>query len=86
MSFTDKLVKLEQEKQQLVEKRLLEIAKFADRAGVIGLDNNLIVGAYLYALEAYQNNNQSILEDLHARAKIFPSRRKSISQKNKTAL
>ena len=83
MSFTDKLIRLEQEKQQLVEKRLFEIAKLADKTGIIGLDNNIIVGAYLYALEAYQTKNHNILDDLVRRAKIFPSRRKS-STKNAT--
>jgi len=83
MSFADKLKKIEEEKQHLVEKRLLEIAKLADRSGVLSLDNNLLVGAFLYALEASQSKNEKILEDLISRAKKMPSRTKSAFRKDK---
>ena len=84
MLFTEKLRKIEEEKQQLVKKRLFEIAKLADRTKVIGLDNNILAGAFLYALEAAESQNEEILKDLISRAKKMPSRSQNLRTRTKS--
>ena len=86
MSFKEKLKKIEKEKLQLVEKRLFEIAKLADRTKVLGLDNNILAGTFLYALEASQAEDKKTLDDLISRAKKMPSRATNLRTKTKSTL
>lgn len=83
MSFITKLEKLKIEKKKLIEKRLLEIAKLAEKAGILGLENNLILGALLFAKQAHVTKDSKLLEDLKMRAKQIPSRKKSALKKAK---
>ena len=83
MDFSSKLAKLQIEKQKLIEKRLFEIAKLGEKADVLSLDNDLILGALLLAKEAYEKTVTKTLEDLKTRAKKIPSRKKSLLKKAK---
>jgi len=85
MAFSDRLEKLRQEKNRLIENRLLEVARLAQKTDTLALDNDLILGALLYTKEAQEKQNIEVLEDLKNRAMKFPSRKKSLSKKNKTA-
>jgi hypothetical protein len=83
MSFITKLEKLKIEKKKLIEKRLLEIAKLAEKAGVLELENNLILGALLFAKQVHVSKDSKLLEDLKMRAKQIPSRKNSALKKSK---
>ncbi len=86
MSFTEKLEKLKVEKQKLIESRLLEIAKLAEKAGVLGIENNLIFAALLLVKEAHEGKSSEVLEDLKTRAKNLPSSRKKSDSKSSKKL
>ncbi len=64
MSFASKLEKLEQEKQQLVQKRLSAIANLAQKAEIIGLEDDIILGALLYAKQLQDAKNITKIEEL----------------------
>jgi hypothetical protein len=64
MSFASKLEKLEQEKQQLVQKRLSAIANLAQKAEIIGLEDDVILGALLYAKQLQETKNTAKIEEL----------------------
>ena len=83
MSFITKLENLKIEKKKLIEKRLLEIAKLAEKAGILGLDNNVILGGLLYAKDAYEKQNPEILDHLEVMVNKLPSRKKSALKKSK---
>lgn len=77
MSFASKLEKLEQEKQQLVQKRLSAIANLAQKAEIIGLEDDVILGALLHAKQLQDTKNTAKIEELRGLVvNKFPRRKK----------
>jgi conjugative transfer protein TraD len=71
MSYEQKLKELEQQKKRLVEKRLQEIASLVEKTGTLKLDNDIIMGALFSAKKAFENEDNSKLEELR---KTVPER------------
>lgn len=83
LDFLDKLQKLEQEKQILIEKRKEEIFNLIERTGMIAVDNDILVGAFLTikaALDSKDEKDKKMLEDYKEKSsKFFRRKTKSTS-------
>ena len=63
MSYTEKLQKLEEEKNKLIEKRQQEILKIITNTGAIDIDNKILTGLLLF-LKNPTNKNHSFLKEI----------------------
>lgn len=59
MTFASKLEKLEEEKSKLVEKRLYTITKLVERAEVLAIEDELILGALLYLKQLHDEDKNN---------------------------
>jgi hypothetical protein len=57
--FTAKLKKLEEEKQNLINKRKEEIFAIIDKTGCLTVDNDLLVGSLIIAKEIDNKENKT---------------------------
>jgi hypothetical protein len=57
--FTAKLKKLEEEKQNLINKRKEEIFALIDKTGCLTVDNDLLVGSLIIAKEIDNKENKA---------------------------
>ena len=63
MSYTEKLQKLEEEKQKLIEKRQQEILKIIASTGALNIDNKILASVLLF-LKNPANKEHSFLKEL----------------------
>ena len=63
MSFTDKLKKLEEEKQKIIEKRQQEILKIITDTGALDIDNRILASVLLF-LKNPANKEHSFMKEL----------------------
>lgn len=80
----DKKSELEKKKEQLLEKRKLEVASIVEKTKTLGLDNTLIIGALLYAKEIYEENSEESLARLRKLAEPFQKKIKGIGSSKKS--
>ena len=67
MSYTEKLQKLEEERNKLIEKRQQEILKIIANTGALDIDNKLLASVFLF-LKNPANREHSFLKELSALA------------------
>lgn len=64
--YATKLKKLEEEKLQLIKQRKEEIFTIIDKTECLGIDNELIAGAFAILKEISQNSTQDLPNNLKA--------------------
>jgi replicative DNA helicase len=70
-NFKTKLEELEQQKKQLIENRIKEVAALVEKLDLLSLDTDLIIGALSLAKHAQESKDQAKLEELRS---YIPSR------------
>lgn len=75
--FTEKLEKLEAEKNKLIEKRRHDMVGLIEKVGYLGLEDEMLVGMILFCKENAENGTtiapevKSILDQIKAKGTAF---------------
>ena len=91
--FSDKLLKLEQEKAVLIDKRRQEIVALIEKVGYLGLEDDMLVGMILFLKESSEKQPselapaaKTVLEQIKAKGTHFFRRKSRGGEKAKKQL